>query len=82
MIKANFKSETNKFTGPVIIEGSNLKLLFELNSIIKTFMKNDSKEILHAVFAHNLESIKKQYDELDRVKFDVCLRLLEKGEDT
>lgn len=79
MIKVDLRVIGIKLVGPVIAKGTKLTLLFELNSIIKSFMEDDRKEMLHAVFAHNLKNISKQFEELDMEKFNDCIEILKEG---
>ena len=79
MIKADLRMIGTKLVGPVIAEGTRLTLLFELDSIIKSFMESDNKEVLHAVFAYNLKLFQKQFNELDVEKFNAYIEALKEG---
>lgn len=82
MIKADFIEIDGKLVAPTIIEGSELELLFELDSVFKSFIKNDkSKELLHAVLQNNLDDINKQMDknELNEERYYVYHEVLERN---
>ena len=80
MIKADFISAKDAMlVGPVIVEGTALQL-FELNSIVKEFMEMDNtREIIHAVVANNIDNINKQADKIDVKKFNACCEMLERN---
>ena len=81
MIKADFISAKDAMlVGPVIVEGTALQLLFELNAIVKEFMEMDNtREIIHAVVANNIGNINKQADKIDVKKFNACYEILERN---
>ena len=80
MIKADFiNAKDGMLVGPVIVEGTALQLLYELNSIVKEFMEMDNtREIIHAVVANNIDNINKQADKIDVKKFNACCEILER----